>query len=243
MLYAIGSIAVPQRPMGRAMLAASLLAAVAPRPPQPHSRATTALEPRDGGGPGTEWSGEAFGSVLVAARAGSEWAWVTLYRDLAPRVLAYLRARGAVEPEDVAGEVFLQAVRDIGRFEGDERAFRAWLLTIAHHRLLDASRHRARRPVDAAPDDVLQDRAATGDVEEDAFRELDMATVRGLVGRLSPDQQSVLLLRIVGDLTVEEVASAVGKRRGAVKALQRRGLVALERELSKGEHGAGRRGR
>jgi RNA polymerase sigma-70 factor (ECF subfamily) len=176
--------------------------------------------------------GEPFRALLGAARAGSEWAWASLYRDLAPRVLAYLRARGAVEPEDVAGEVFLQAVRDIGRFEGDERAFRAWLLTIAHHRLLDASRHRARRPVDAAPDEVLHDRAPTGDVEEDVFRELDMATVRGLVARLSPDQQSVLLLRIVGDLTVEEVARVVGKRRGAVKALQRRGLAALELELS-----------
>lgn len=225
------------------MLAARLLAAVAPPlPSQRRSRAAAALEPRDGSHPG-ELSGEAFGSVLVAARSGSEWAWASLYRELAPRVLAYLRARGAVEPEDVAGEVFLQAVRDIGRFEGDERAFRAWLLTIAHHRLLDASRHRARRPVDAAPDEVLHDRAATGDVEEDAFRELDMATVRGLVGRLSPDQQSVLLLRIVGDLTVEEVARAVGKRRGAVKALQRRGLVALEQELSKSDGAAGRGGR
>ena len=225
------------------MLAARLLAAVAPPPPsQPRSRAAAALEPRDGSHPG-ELSGEAFRSVLVAARSGSEWAWASLYRELAPRVLAYLRARGAVEPEDVAGEVFLQAVRDIGRFEGDERAFRAWLLTIAHHRLLDASRHRARRPVDAAPDEVLHDRAATGDVEEDAFRELDMATVRALVGRLSPDQQSVLLLRIVGDLTVEEVARAVGKRRGAVKALQRRGLVALEQELAKNDGAAGRRGR
>ncbi|MBA3422808.1 MAG: sigma-70 family RNA polymerase sigma factor [Thermoleophilaceae bacterium] len=215
------------------MLSAHLLAAVAPdRPPQPRSRAAAALEPSDAGRPGAERSGEAFRAVLVAARSGSEWAWASLYRDLAPRVLAYLRARGAVEPEDVAGEVFLQAVRDIGRFEGDERAFRAWLLTIAHHRLLDASRHRARRPVDAVSDEVLHDRGPTGDVEDDAFRELDMATVRGLVARLSPDQQSVLLLRIVGDLTVEEVARVVGKRRGAVKALQRRGLAALELELS-----------
>ncbi len=226
------------------MLAASLLAAVAPLPPsQRRSRVAAPPEPRDVIHPGSEWSDETFRTVLGAARAGSEWAWASLYRDLAPRVLAYLRARGAVEPEDVAGEVFLQAVRDIGRFEGNERAFRAWLLTIAHHRLLDASRHRARRPVDAAPDEVLHHRAPTGDVEEDAFRELDMATVRSLVGRLSPDQQSVLLLRIVGDLTVEEVARVVGKRRGAVKALQRRGLVALERELSKRDYGAARRGR
>ncbi len=175
---------------------------------------------------------EAFRSLLGAARVGSEWAWVSLYQDLAPRVLAYLRARGAAEPEDVAGEVFLQAVRDIGRFQGDERAFRAWILTIAHHRLLDASRRRARRPVETAPDEVLHERAPTGNVEEDAFRELDMATVRRLVGRLSPDQQSVLLLRIVGDLTIEQVARVVGKRRAAVMALQRRGLAALERQLS-----------
>ena len=44
-----------------------------------------------------------------------------------------------------------------------------------------------------------------------------------------PDQRSVLLLRILGDMTVEEVARAVGKRPGAVKALQRRGLKRVSR--------------
>lgn len=174
----------------------------------------------------------AFPAVLAAARTGSEWAWTVLYRELAPTVLAYLRARGAPEAEDLAGEVFLQAVRDLRRFEGDERALRAWLLTIAHHRLLDAHRHSARRPVEVAPDEVIQGRAPTGDVEQDALERLDLAGVRALIGRLSPDQRSVLLLRIVGDLTVEEVARVVGKRPGAVKALQRRGLAGLERELA-----------
>jgi DNA-directed RNA polymerase specialized sigma24 family protein len=42
----------------------------------------------------------------------------------------------------------------------------------------------------------------------------------------------VLLLRIVGGLTVTEVAHALGKRQGAVKALQARGLAAIRKEMS-----------
>jgi|AntDryMetagUQ889_1029465.scaffolds.fasta_scaffold07401_2 RNA polymerase sigma-70 factor (ECF subfamily) len=195
----------------------------------PHIRTRTGCDRREV----TARDAGAFTAVLAAARTGSEWAWTVLYRGLAPTVLGYLLARGAAEPEDLAGEVFLQAVRDLRRFEGDERAFRAWLLTIAHHRLLDARRHRARRPVEVAPEDVIDSRSPTGDVEEDALRRLDLAGVRMLIGGLSPDQRSVLLLRIVGDLTVEEIARVVGKRPGAVKALQRRGLAALERELAR----------
>jgi RNA polymerase sigma-70 factor (ECF subfamily) len=50
---------------------------------------------------------------------------------------------------------------------------------------------------------------------------------------LSPEQRSVLLLRVIGDLSIEDVAKAVGKRTGAVKALQRRGLAAVKRELGR----------
>ena len=54
-----------------------------------------------------------------------------------------------------------------------------------------------------------------------------------MLGTLSEDQRAVLLLRVVGDLSIEEVAKAVGKRPGAVKALQRRGLAAIRRELAR----------
>lgn len=68
-----------------------------------------------------------FPSVLDAARTGAEWAWTAIYRDLSPAVLRYLRARGAREPEDVLGEVFLQVVRSISHFSGEEHDFRAWV--------------------------------------------------------------------------------------------------------------------
>ena len=177
--------------------------------------------------------GDDFPQVLAAARLGAEWAWSALYGDLVPSVRGYVRARGAAEPDDVVGEVFLQVVRDLDRFDGGEREFRTWLFTIAHHRLLDARRSAVRRPVDAAPDRVLEDAGDIGDVEDDAIAGITAARVRELVGRLSSEQQDVLLLRLFGDLTTPEIAVIIGKRTGAAKALLRRGLAALRKEISR----------
>ena len=177
--------------------------------------------------------GDDFPEILAAARIGAELAWTALYRDLAPSVRGYLRARGAAEPDDVLGEAFLQIVRDIDRFDGDEREFRTWAFTIVHHRLLDARRRDARRPVSPSPDETLQRAGEIGDVEDEAMTGLTVARVRELLGRLSPDQQDVLLLRLFGDLSVAEVAATLGKRPGAVKALLRRGLASLRKEISR----------
>lgn len=172
-----------------------------------------------------------FQGVLDAALTGADWAWAEIYRDLAPPVLAFIRARGAAEPEDLTGEVFVQIVRDVRRFSGDERDFRAWCFTIARHRLIDEGRRRSRRPVDLAAD-AGADVADAGDVAGDALEAITEGRVRRLIECLAPDQRDVLLLRILGDLEVAEVARVVGKSPGAVKALQRRGLAALSRAMS-----------
>lgn len=145
-----------------------------------------------------------------------------------------MRARGVDEPEDLTGEVFVQLVRDLPRFEGDAEAFRAWVFTIAYHRLLDARRYSRRRPVEPAPHEALESRGGRGgDAETEALEHLATERVREALDQLAPGQRDVLLLRIVGDLTVDQVARVIGKRPGAVKALQRRGLVALRREISR----------
>ena len=55
-----------------------------------------------------------------------------------------------------------------------------------------------------------------------------------ILGGLSPDQRDVLLLRILAGLTIAEIAEVIGKREGAVKMLQARGIAALRREISSG---------
>ena len=172
---------------------------------------------------------QAFESVLFAARAGAEWAWARIYEELAPSVAGYLRAHGAPDPEDLVGEVFLQVVRGLDRFSGPEPAFRAWVFTIAHRRLVDDVRRRTRRPATPMEPEILSEVAgAGGDVSDEAMAGLDAERVKAAIAELPPDQRSVLLLRIVGDLTIEQIADAMGKRPGAVKALQRRALRRLE---------------
>ncbi|SRR5581483_4356652 len=173
-----------------------------------------------------------FDSLLEAAREGDQAAWHELYDGLAPVVLGYLRANNAPDPEDVLGEVFLQVARDITRFDGGESGFRSWVFTIAHHRLIDARRHSARRPIELSPEPPEPGDSAD-DAAEEALARIGLEEVQRVLGTLSEDQRAVLLLRVVGDLSIEDVAKAVGKRPGAVKALQRRGLASVRRALGR----------
>jgi RNA polymerase sigma factor (sigma-70 family) len=176
-------------------------------------------------------TGPVFDEVLAAARAGAAWAFEVLYRDLAPAVTGYLRLHGAVESDDLASETFLDVFRGLGGFSGDEEGLRSWVFTIAHRRLVDDWRRRGRLPRLADGGDELLPDAVGGDVEDDVLERLGTETVHRLCAELSADQRSVLLLRVLGDLTVEQVAAAMGRSVGSVKALQRRGLRRLREEL------------
>jgi RNA polymerase sigma-70 factor (ECF subfamily) len=177
-------------------------------------------------------SEERFSNLLAAARVGDERAWQEIFEVLAPIVLGYLRANGAPDPEDVLGETFFQVARDISNFDGEEAGFRSWVFTIAHHRLIDARRHSARRPVELAAEPPEPGERAD-DAAEEALARIGIACVQRILAELSDDQRAVLLLRFVADLSIEDVANAVGKRPGAVKALQRRGLAAVKRLLGR----------
>ncbi len=175
-------------------------------------------------------TGLPFDDVLAAAQAGAAWAFETLYRDLAPAVTGYLRLHGAAEPDDLASETFLHVFTGLAGFRGDEDGLRGWVFTIAHRRLLDDWRRRSRRPQLADdPGDLAVH--VGGDVEDDALERIGADTVQQLCDTLPEDQRSVLLLRILGDLTIEQIAQVMDRSVPSVKALQRRGLRALRDRL------------
>lgn len=177
-------------------------------------------------------NGDDFESVLRAARAGAEWAWSRLYADLAPALISFLRARGAPEPEDVLAETFLQVVRDLERFDGDEAGWRSWVFTIAYRRLIDDRRSRSRRPASPTDDDSLAAQMPPGSgVEADALENLATEDVLRLFDRLTDDQRTVLSLHFMGGLTLSEVGRVIGRNTNATKALHHRGLRALRRHL------------
>jgi RNA polymerase sigma-70 factor (ECF subfamily) len=166
--------------------------------------------------------------VLVAAQAGAPWAWERIYETLAGRVAGYLRVQGAAEPDDTASEVFIAVFRSIQTFSGTEDQFRSWVFVIAHRRLQDERRRARRRDAHSHPAADGSSRGAP-DAETDALARLGTDRVRTICEQLVPDQRDVLMLRLLGDMTVDQVADALGKSRGAVKALQRRALEAVRR--------------
>ena len=149
-----------------------------------------------------------------------------IYVALAPRVVGYLRARGVPDPEDVAGEVFLQVARDLRRFHDaqDEIAVRRWVFTIARNRAIDAARRARRRP--RSSDTAVPEQPALPPAEP-----LDPMLVAALL-QLTVDQREVIALRFVADLPLEDVARMTRRSIGATKALQHRALENLRQCVS-----------
>lgn len=172
--------------------------------------------------------------MLAACRVGAEWAWRQVYEDLAPALLRYHRARGSADPDDLVGDTFVRVVRGLPAFEGTEEQFRAWVFAISRRRAIDLGRSARRHPVEPVPPDELVARAPIGDAEDDATRSLEREWVRAVLDGLTPDQRDVLLLRLLSDLTIERVATVMGKSAGAVKALQARGLEHVRRQIDRG---------
>jgi len=176
--------------------------------------------------------GPDFERVLSRARVGDELAWSVLYDDLAGPMLGYLRGRGAPEPEDQLGEALLQVARDLATFEGDEVGFRSWVFTVAHRRMLDASRTRRRRPAAPLPPDRLRPLAeALGGPVDEMDREVgriaDRDLLMQLLEHLTDEQREVLLLRFAADLDTATVGEVTGRSANAVAAITRRGLAVL----------------
>lgn len=171
-----------------------------------------------------------FGSILAAARLGEPRAFEEIFGALAPVVAGYLRIQGCHEPDDLTSEVFVGVLRNLGHFDGDEQAFRSWVFTIAQRRLLDDRRRRTRRPPPRPLSD-LGELVASDDVESTVDRHLEAERIRALCADLPADQRDVVLMRLLGRLTIEDVARALGKSPGGVKALQRRGFRALGQML------------
>ena len=175
--------------------------------------------------------GGAFGVTLANARTGDEAAFACIFRDVQPALLRYLRLI-TVEPEDVAGETWVQVVTGLRRFRGEEQDFRAWLFTIARNRAADAGRSRHRRP--AVPLDMTDaaQQLTTPDAADQALEAVSTQAAMDLLTSLPREQAEIIMLRVVAGLDTGDVARIVGKSPGAVRVSAHRGLRRLAAQVA-----------
>lgn len=176
-----------------------------------------------------------FEGVIIAARSGAEWAWSKLYRALTPQLVGYLRVHRASDPDGLVGDVWLQVATGLNRFSGDWNGFRSWVFVVAHHRLSNERRRFARKSTLPLEGTAEEEAGMALSAEEEVMATGSTDDALRLLDGLTPDQRSVIALRVVAGFSVEETAEIVGKRAGAVKQLQRRGLETLRNSI---EHAA-----
>lgn len=169
-----------------------------------------------------------------ALRSHDPAAFRTVYETLAPLVLGYTRAKGAADPEAMTQDVFLAVFRNAHKVSGGVNGLRTFIFSVAHARLVDEYRQRSRRPEDL-PFEATQDPRQAPDAEAAALDRVSRAQVLGLLAELPDGQREAVALRFVAELSLEETAEVLGRSVGAVKQLQRRGLLALrERAIERG---------
>ena len=173
-----------------------------------------------------------FGALLAAAQRGDERAVEWLFVQLQPRLLRFLVAHEFRAADDLAGEVWLAVATGIGRFEGGWPEFRAWFFTIARRRLADFRRTAVRRRTDVVDGAVFELHPAEDSTEElvlDSLAGQDAATL--ITSTLSGDQAEVLLLRLLGDLDVDQVAAIMQRSSNWVRVTQHRAVRALAKKV------------
>ena len=165
-------------------------------------------------------------TTLDGARAGSRDALAELWRTHHAPVLRYLRAKRVGSPEDVASQVWIDVARSIDRFEGNGDDFRRWLFTIAHRRSVDEVRRAVRRAEDPRVEPASSDGA---DVEHERNGALERAIE--LVSQLPDNLAEAVMLRVVNDLPIADVAAVMGTTEGNVRVLVHRGVTRLRRMM------------
>ena len=181
--------------------------------------------------------------VMRRIHAGDRGAVDELYERF--RRPAYALARRILADdalaEDVLQEVFLSVWRDPASFDRGRGSLSSWLLTVVHHKAVDAVRReesQRRRQTQAEDELVLDAPTATRDVEDDAWTRMVGEQVRTAMGALSQPQREALTLAYYGGYTQREVAALTGTPLGTVKTRMLSGMRRLKQELG-GATGSG----
>ena len=172
-------------------------------------------------------------SIVRLAQQRDPVALTQLYEENFDRIYRYivLKIGDRTEAEDMTQQVFLKALQSISSFKWKGMPFSSWLYRIAHNQVVDYFRKKSRSATVPLDESLA---AGNSDPERAAEQKMEIEHLTLAARGLTAAQQEVISLRFGGELSIAEVARAMGKSEGAVKALQHSAIVALRRALSAG---------
>jgi RNA polymerase sigma-70 factor, ECF subfamily len=178
-------------------------------------------------------SNEDVRRLVERAQDGDREALEELYLLHFDRIYSYLHMSvgNRHDAEDLTTQTFLKMLESIRRFRWQSAPFSAWLFRIAHNLAMDHFRATRRwQPEEEVPEPPGESEPSA---EVAALQSIGRESMLDLIEGLSPEQQQVLTLKFVFNLPNAEVATILGKTEGAVKSLQHRALVSLQKHITK----------
>jgi RNA polymerase sigma-70 factor (ECF subfamily) len=171
-------------------------------------------------------------ALVERGQNGDREALEELYLIHFDRIYSYLHMTvgNRHDAEDMTTQTFMRMLESIGRFKFQSAPFSAWLFRIAHNLSMDHFRANRRwQPEEEVPEPQgSEERSA----EDEAFQSIGRQSMLDLIDSLSAEQQQVLTLKFVFNFSNAEAATILGKTEGAVKSLQHRALVSLQKQIS-----------
>ena len=170
--------------------------------------------------------------LVARGQQGDRDALEELYLIHFDRIYSYLHVSvgNRHDAEDLTTQTFLKMLEKIGSFKWQSAPFSAWLFRIAHNLAMDHFRARRRwQPEEEVPEQPGEEEPSA---ELVAMQTIGRESMLKLIDRLSPEQQQVLTLKFVFNLPNAEVAAILDKTEGAIKSLQHRALVSLQKQIA-----------
>lgn len=171
--------------------------------------------------------------LVVEATRHNQAAFARLYDQYVDKIYRYIyfKVGNQADAQDMTAQVFMKAWQAIGNYEWTDRPFAAWLYRIAHNLIVDGFRTRHET---SSIDDMLEMEESGPSLEGIVEGHLTAETLRHALRHLTPDQQRVIVLRILEGYSTSEVAQMMGKAEGAVRTLQHRALLGLKNVFGRG---------
>ena len=177
-------------------------------------------------------------ALVDRAQAGDRSALEDLYLIHFDRIYGYLHVSvgNRHDAEDLTTQTFLKMLESIGKFRWQSAPFSAWLFRIAHNLAMDHFRAGKRwQPEEDVPEPEPDESTSA---EAGALEAIGHSSMLDLIDDLSHEQQQVLTLKFVFNFANAEAATILGKTEGAIKSLQHRALVSLQKQIEKREAGS-----
>jgi RNA polymerase sigma-70 factor (ECF subfamily) len=174
-------------------------------------------------------------NLVHKARQGDKEAFTELYESHFDKIYRYMvmKIGNKAEAEDMTQQVFIRAYESIGSYQWQGIPFSAWLFRIAHNQIVDFIRKASKKPT--VPLDESLPIVGDSNPQMEVEVKLNMEQVTMAARQLTKAQREVISLRFAGGLSISEVASAMHKSEGAIKALQHSAILALRKTLRAGE--------